>query len=247
MDLYCKKIYLPCARKMVSSSRLGTKIWSLWSLKQKGPHADKLVMDWTRNCQNENFVCSQWQRFHQNDDISESADLDNNCDVIMSAMASQIASVSMVCSTVCSGADQRKHQSSASLAFLRGIHRWPVNSPHKGTVMRKMFPFHDVFMCLTVTDVTDDTSVPPTPTATPPPHTHTSFPIESWQTDIGRFHYSDVRVMTSQITGILTACPKTLIHLIHLRSTLLAGRSAHTGQQCGKSFHVMLSSCGMVI
>ena len=27
-----------------------------------------------------------------------------------------------------SGADQRKHQSSASLAFVRGIHRWPVNS-----------------------------------------------------------------------------------------------------------------------
>ena len=36
--------------------------------------------------------------------------------------------------TVCSGADQRKHQSSASLAFVRGIHRWPVNSPHKGPV-----------------------------------------------------------------------------------------------------------------
>ena len=44
-------------------------------------------------------------------------------DFIMSAMASQITSVSMVRSTVCSGADQRKHQSSASLAFVRGIHR----------------------------------------------------------------------------------------------------------------------------
>ena len=42
-------------------------------------------------------------------------------DVIMSAMASQITGVSMVCSTVCSGAAQRKHQSSASLAFVRGI------------------------------------------------------------------------------------------------------------------------------
>ena len=47
-------------------------------------------------------------------------------------MASQITSVLMVYSTVCSGADQRKHQNSASLAFVRGIHRWPVNSPHKG-------------------------------------------------------------------------------------------------------------------
>ena len=44
------------------------------------------------------------------------------------------------------GADQRKHQSSASLAFVRGIHRWPVNSSHKGPVTRKMFPFDDVIM-----------------------------------------------------------------------------------------------------
>ena len=44
-------------------------------------------------------------------------------DVIMSAMTSQITGVSMVCSTVCSDADQRKQQSSASLAFVRGIHR----------------------------------------------------------------------------------------------------------------------------
>ena len=35
----------------------------------------------------------------------------------------------------------KKHQSSASLAFVRGIHRWPVNSPHKGPVTRKMSPF----------------------------------------------------------------------------------------------------------
>ena len=49
-------------------------------------------------------------------------------DVIMSAMASQITSLTIVYSTVYAGADQRKHQSSASLAFVRGIHRWPVNS-----------------------------------------------------------------------------------------------------------------------
>ena len=50
--------------------------------------------------------------------------------------------------TIYSGADQRKHQSSASLAFVRGIHRWPVNSPHKGPVTRKMFPFDDVIMSI---------------------------------------------------------------------------------------------------
>ena len=51
-----------------------------------------------------------------------------------------------VYSTVCSGADQGKYHSSASLAFLRGVHRWPVNSPHRGPVTRKMFPFDDVIM-----------------------------------------------------------------------------------------------------
>ena len=67
-------------------------------------------------------------------------------DVIMSTMASQITSLTIVYSTAYSGADQRKHQSSASLAFVRGIHRWPVNSPHKGPVTREMFPFDDVIM-----------------------------------------------------------------------------------------------------
>ena len=67
-------------------------------------------------------------------------------DVIMSTMASQITGVSIVYSTVCSGADQRKHQSSASLAFVRGIHRWLVNSPYKGPVTHKMFTFDDVIM-----------------------------------------------------------------------------------------------------
>ena len=67
-------------------------------------------------------------------------------DVIMSAMAYQITSISIVRSAVCSGAVQRKHKSSASLAFVRGIHRWPVDSPHRRPVTRKMFPFHDATM-----------------------------------------------------------------------------------------------------
>ena len=65
-------------------------------------------------------------------------------DIIMSMMASQITGISTVCSTVCSGADQRNLQSSTSRAFVRGIIQWPVHSPHKGPVMRKMFPFYDV-------------------------------------------------------------------------------------------------------
>ena len=67
-------------------------------------------------------------------------------DVIMGAIASQITSLTIVCSTVYSDADQRKHQSSASLVFIRGIHRGPVNSPHKWPVTRKMCPFDDVIM-----------------------------------------------------------------------------------------------------
>ena len=67
-------------------------------------------------------------------------------DVTMGAMAFQITSLTIVYSTVYSDTDQRKHQSSASLAFVWGIHQWPMNSSHKWTVTRKMFPFHDVIM-----------------------------------------------------------------------------------------------------
>ena len=58
--------------------------------------------------------CTIWYhswRFHYND-------------VIMDSMAFQITSLTIVYSAVYSGADQRKHQSSASLAFVRGLHRW---------------------------------------------------------------------------------------------------------------------------
>ena len=67
-------------------------------------------------------------------------------DIIMGAIASQITSLTIVYSTVNSDADQRKHQSSASLAFVRGIHWGLMNSPHKWPVTRKMFSFDDVIM-----------------------------------------------------------------------------------------------------
>ena len=82
------------------------------------------------------FIRSQWRQFGRN----------YYSDVIMSTMGSQITSVSIVYSTVYSGVDQRKHQSAASLAYVRGIHGWPLDSPHKGQVARKMFPFNDVIM-----------------------------------------------------------------------------------------------------
>ena len=64
--------------------------------------------------------------------------------VMISAMASQITGVSIVYSTVCSGGDQRKHRSHASLTFVSEI----VNSPHKGSLTPKMFQFDDLITCL---------------------------------------------------------------------------------------------------
>ena len=76
------------------------------------------------------------------------------------ALASQVTSLTIVYLTVYSGADQRKHQSSASLAFVRGIYRSPVNSPYKGPVTRKMFPFDDVIMTFCIYDDSQKYSPP---------------------------------------------------------------------------------------
>ena len=94
----------------------------------KSSRADKLEIDTQRHTQNN-------RQQHYND-------------VIMGMIASQITSLTIVYSIVYSEADQRKHQSSAWLAFVRGIHRGPVNSPHKRPVTRKMFPIDDVIMII---------------------------------------------------------------------------------------------------
>ena len=67
-------------------------------------------------------------------------------DIIMSTMASQVTSASIVCLVVGLGRVQRKHQISALLAFVRGIHRWPDDSPHKGPVTPTNFPFDNAIM-----------------------------------------------------------------------------------------------------
>ena len=67
-------------------------------------------------------------------------------DVMIGTVASQITSLTVIYSTVWSDSDPRKHQSSALLAFVWGIHPWPVNSPHREPVTRKMFPFDDVII-----------------------------------------------------------------------------------------------------
>ena len=69
--------------------------------------------------------------------------------VIISAMVSQISSITIVYSTVYS---RRRSKEISKLKALRHwplwgeIHRWPVNFPHKGPVTRKKFPFDDVIM-----------------------------------------------------------------------------------------------------
>ena len=78
------------------------------------------------------------------------------CVVIMNAMASQITGVSIVYSTVCADADPKNIKPPRYWPFVRGIHRWPVDSPHKGPVTWKLFPLDDVIMtirCMGYTNV----------------------------------------------------------------------------------------------
>ena len=78
--------------------------------------------------------------------------LEHYSDAIMSAMASQITGVYIVCSTSCCwGGDDWKRQSSVSRAFVMGKYRWPVDSTQKGPVTRKVFPFHGDIMKWTST------------------------------------------------------------------------------------------------
>ena len=85
------------------------------------------------------FAATNVSWFHQIDWCTIAHTIYLYSDVIMAAMASQITRLTVVYSTVYSGADQRNHQSSATLAFVRIIHRWPVNSPHKWPVTRIFF------------------------------------------------------------------------------------------------------------
>ena len=94
----------------------------------------------------DNFTRRRFCLCHPRSSLCASLSYIHYNDVKMSAMAFQITSLTIVYSTVYTGADQRKHQSSASLAFVRGIQRLPVNFTHKWPVTRKMFPFDDVIM-----------------------------------------------------------------------------------------------------
>ena len=64
----------------------------------------------------------------------------------MSVMTSQI-NENLTVQMFVLGIHQRKYQSQHYWPFVRGIHQWLVDSPHKGPVNQKAFPLHDVIMC----------------------------------------------------------------------------------------------------
>ena len=88
--------------------------WSLWGESIAGIPSQR-----ASNTEN----VSIWWRHHNNSDVL-GKHLMRYINVIITTMASQITSLTVVYSIVYSGADQRKHQNSASLAFVQGIHHW---------------------------------------------------------------------------------------------------------------------------
>ena len=127
------------------ASRFQISILILYSLLSKTSYPEI-----SRNLEAARYIFRVFRSFWNFTGVSTGAlprSLSNHYDdVIKNTIASQITSLKIVYSIFYSSADQRKHQSSASLAFVRGIHRWSVNSPHKGPVTWKMFPFDDIVM-----------------------------------------------------------------------------------------------------
>ena len=129
--------------------------WWLVAWRESSHHLNQMLTYWLSHKEHISikFYFAQLKSFHSRRCISKCHlqhgshfVLIHYSDVIMSVEASQITSLTIVYSALYSGADQRKHQSSASLAFVLGIHRWLVNSLHKWPVMQKMFPFDDIII-----------------------------------------------------------------------------------------------------
>ena len=150
-------------------------------------------------------------------------------DVTMSLMASQITSLTIVYSAVYSGADQTKNQSSASLAFVRGIHRGPVNSPHKRPVTRKMFPFDDVIMYWHSHNSSHITCMFYD-------HIEGEFSIFHWRQ---RGNYSIWFIFTHMhITNAITPCSKKV--LLWILRNLLTGKMHRSLNWVGEICHLVL-------
>ena len=170
----------------------------------------------------------------------------------MGAMASQITSLTIVYSTVYSDADERKHQSSASLAFVRGIHRAPVNSSHKWPATRKTFPFDDVIMAASLTPLSLGSVV-----------RNLNCVADTLVPKCARLltglvlHYNDIimTAMVSQITGVSvvcsTVCSGTAERKHQISASLALEESTinwwfpsqRASNAPGECFHLMTSSC----
>ena len=143
----------------------------------------------------------------------------------MGAMVSQITSITSVYSTAHSGADKRKHQSSASLAFVRGIHRWLVSSRHKWSVTRKMFPLDDVIMRTIALMVTCMISCSYLTGVTAAAET-----IEKYQRDWKHLAYSFAK-------------SKFLVTEKSTNGTLVTPGNPHNAPKCGEYVHGKMPSC----
>ena len=119
-----------------------------WFPSQSPSNAEGISMSWHHHEQWHWYVIL----YYSNLSVYVILQMWHYSEVIMGTLASQITSLTIVYPTIYSGTDQWKHWSSASLAFVRGIHRWLVNSPHKWPVTWKMFPFDDVIMVLDYLD-----------------------------------------------------------------------------------------------
>ena len=130
-------------------------------------------------------------------------------------MVSQITGVSIVYLTICLGANKKKkHQSSASLAFVRGIHQSPVNFPHRRPVTRKMFPFDDVIMNRDLTPLLT--------------YMHCGYAFFHWAFDLLRFCFarlfSDLSALCELFIHCFTVLHDDVIKWKHFRVTgLLCG------------------------
>ena len=113
--LVCFQVNSPC----IKASWPGNKSWDpklleMWLLVQQLDNSNnkKIFVRWIHRRPLNVLHTGLWKLIRINHYI----------DVIMTTVASQITSLAVVCLTVYSDADQRKHQSSASLAFVWGIH-----------------------------------------------------------------------------------------------------------------------------
>ena len=152
--------------------------------------------------------------------------MDHYSDIIMDMMASQTTSLTIVYSTIYSDADQRKYQSSASLAFMQGIHQWPVNSPHKWPVTRIMFPFDDVIMLCYCSLLVNGARVTPTHKSTctifpairrDSNHSGLKCQSLSWSIILTYFHISSKHSFHSYIMGPMSRgknCPRAKFGIV---------------------------------